>query len=34
VARRSAGDLLIDVRATREEEDAQLADSLRAVCRS
>ena len=34
VARRSAGDLLIDVRAVAEEEDAQLADSLRAVCRS
>ena len=34
VARRSAGDLLIDVRAVAEEEDAQVADSLRAVCRS
>lgn len=34
VARRSAGDLLIDVRAVAEEEDARLADSLRAACRS
>lgn len=34
VARRSAGDLLIDVRAVAREEDAQLADSLRAACRS
>lgn len=34
VARRSAGDLLIDVRAVAREEDPQLADSLRAACRS
>ena len=34
VARRSAGDLLVDVRAVTKEEDAQLADSLRAACRS
>ena len=34
VARRSAGDLLIDVRAVAREEDPQLADALRAACRS
>ena len=34
VTRRSAGDLLVDVRAVREDDDRRLAESLRAVCRS
>ena len=34
VARRSAGDLLIDVRTVQEEDDGRLAEVLRAVCRS
>ena len=34
VARRSAGDLLIDVRAVEEDGDGLLAGSLRAACRS
>ena len=34
VTRRSAGDLLVDVRAVQEDDDGRLAESLRAVCRS
>ena len=34
VARRSAGDLLIDVRAVADEDDTRLAEALREVCRS
>ena len=34
VTRRSAGDLLVDVRAVHEDDDRQLAESLRAACRS
>ena len=34
VTRRSAGDLLVDVRAVHEDDDRRLAESLRAACRS
>ena len=34
VTRRSAGDLLVDVRAVHEDDDGRLAESLRAACRS
>ena len=34
VARRSAGDLLLDVRAVPEEDDGRVSEALRRVCRS